>query len=136
MKSYLFVFVVALIAICISTTTSVNAQDTANLNVIEAKICRDVVNRAPVDSGPSYPASVGRLFCYTRMGGGYSPTEVTHVWYFGDVERAKVKLPVKDVHWRTWSSKIIQSHEVGQWFVDVIEPGGKVLQTLQFKITP
>jgi hypothetical protein len=136
MKSYVLAFAVSLISICLFTTSAVSAQPAASLQVLDATVSRDVIQRAPVDAGDSFPASVGRLFCFTRMVGAQSPTEVTHVWYFGDVERAQVKLSVQAAQWRTWSSKIIQPHEVGQWFVDVIGPGGKVLQTLQFKVTP
>lgn len=136
MKSYVLAFAVSLISICLFTTSAVSAQPGASLQVLDATISRDVIQRAPVDAGDSFPASAGKLFCFTRMVGAQSPTEVTHVWYFGDVERAQVKLPVQAGQWRTWSSKIIQPHEVGQWFVDVIGPGGKVLQTLQFKVTP
>ena len=136
MKSYVLAFAVSLISICLFTTSAVSAQPGTSLQVLDATISRDVIQRAPVDAGDSFPASVGKLFCFSRMVGAQSPTEVTHVWYFGDVERAQVKLPVQAGQWRTWSSKIIQPHEVGQWFVDVIGPGGKVLQTLQFKVTP
>ncbi len=136
MKSYLLVFGISLISICLFSSSAVSAQQPASLQVLDATISRDVIQRAPVDAGDSFPASAGKLICFTRMVGAQSPTEITHVWYFGDVERAQIKLPVQASQWRTWSSKIIQPHEVGQWFVDVVGPGGKVLQTLQFKVTP
>ena len=40
------------------------------LRVEEAVICRSVVDRAPQDSGETFPADVGQLFCFTRIGGG------------------------------------------------------------------
>jgi len=64
----------------------------------------------------------------------HSPTEATHVWYFGDIERARVNLAIKAYSWRTYSSKIIQKHEMGNWHVDVLGPEGELLKTLQFKI--
>jgi hypothetical protein len=68
--------------------------------------------------------------------GAEGVTEITHVWYFANEERAKITLPVRSPSWRTFSSKKIRPHEVGQWFVDVVSADGQVLQTIQFKVTP
>ena len=63
------------------------------------------------------------------------PTEVVHVWSYGDVERARVSLAVKAAAWRTYSSKVIQSHEIGPWRVDVLDTSGNLLETINFEIT-
>jgi type II secretory pathway predicted ATPase ExeA len=106
------------------------------LIVKEAHICRNVVDREPVDVGNTFEASVGKLYCFTETMSAYNPTEISHVWYLGDTKRAMVNLPVDSFSWRTYSSKIIQAHEIGDWHVDVLSPKNEVLQTLQFKITP
>ncbi|UCG14911.1 MAG: DUF2914 domain-containing protein [Deltaproteobacteria bacterium] len=111
------------------------AQQTTSLDVGVAAICRDMVDREPVDAGISFPVSVGQLYCFTKITGAQSPTQVTHVWYYGETERARVDLTVNSASWRTWSSKIVQPHEVGSWRVDVLGPGGTVLKELQFEIT-
>ena len=49
---------------------------------------------------------------------------------------ARVNLAIKASSWRTYSSKRIQRHEIGDWHVDVLDPNGEVLKTLQFKIIP
>jgi len=112
------------------------AQETASLEVAVAAICSDVVDREPVDVGNSFEVSLGRVYCFTTIIGAHSPTEITHVWYFGDIERARVNLAIKASSWRTYSSKRIQRHEIGDWHVDVLDPNGEVLKTLQFKIIP
>jgi hypothetical protein len=114
---------------------TINAQDTASIEVIIAVICRDVVDREPMDIGDSFKATVGRLYCFTKIISTHSPIEITHVWYFGNTERAKVNLSVNSNSWRTYSSKIIRTLEIGDWHVDVLSPDGEVLQSLQFKIT-
>jgi hypothetical protein len=76
------------------------------------------------------------LSCFTRITSTQSPTKISHVWYFGETEKARVKLPVKSSNWRTYSSKRIQSHEIGDWYVEVLGPQGELLQTLRFEITP
>jgi hypothetical protein len=38
------------------------------------------------------------------------------------------------VNFRTYSTKIIQPHEIGDWHVDVLGPGDKLLKTVKFEI--
>jgi len=115
---------------------AMQAQNPPELVVSVAAICKDVVDREPVDSGNSFTADVGKLYCFTKITGAQSPTQVTHVWLFDGTERARVDLAVNAVSWRTFSSKIIQQHELGAWRVDVLDAEGNVLKTLEFEVTP
>ena len=107
----------------------------ADLQVEEAVVCTNVVDRQPVDSAVSFPASVGRLYFFTRITGAPEPAQVVHVWYYGDVERARVTLAVNGSNWRTYSSKVVQLHEVGAWRVEVLDADGNNLHTVQFDVT-
>jgi hypothetical protein len=111
-------------------------QEPSNLQVEVATVSKDVVDRAPVEAGSSFPASVGKLFCFTKITGALNPTHVTHVWSFDGTERARVELEVNSPSWRTYSSKNIENHEVGAWRVEVVDSAGNVLQTLDFEVTP
>ncbi len=68
--------------------------------------------------------------------GTQDATEIYHVWYFAESERAVVKLQVNSASWRTYSSKIIQPHEIGESRVDVLGPEGEVLKAVRFEIAP
>ena len=111
-------------------------QEPSNLQVELAVISKDVIDRAPVEAGSSFPVSVGKLFCFTKITGALNPTQVTHVWSFDGAERARVELAVNSPSWRTYSSKNIEKQEVGAWRVEVIDSAGNVLQTLNFEVTP
>ena len=111
-------------------------QELSNLQVEVGAVSRDVIDRAPVEAGNSFPASVGKLFYFTKITSASHPTHVTHVWSFDGTERARVELAVNSPSWRTYSSKIIESHEVGAWRVEVVDSGGNVLQTVNFEVTP
>ena len=111
-------------------------QEPSNLQVELSTVSKDVIDRAPVEAGSSFPASVGKLFCFTKMTGALNPTHVTHVWSFDGTERARVELEVNSPSWRTYSSKIIENHETGAWRVEVVDSAGNVLQTLNFEVTP
>ena len=126
---------IVLVATILGLPVVAVAQETPTLEVAVAAICQDVVDREPVDAGVSFPASVGTLYCFTKITGAQNPTKISHVWYFGATERARVELDVNSDNWRTWSSKIIQANEIGSWRVDVLNEAGTVLKELQFEIT-
>jgi hypothetical protein len=126
--------VVALISVCLFIPT-VEAQMQDKIEVAAAAICKDVVDREAVDVGTRFPNSVQRLYCYTKIVGADQPTEIVHVWNYGDVERARITLSVKSSNWRTFSSKVIQAHEIGAWRVDVLDTAGNLLKTIDFEVT-
>ncbi|MBN1843428.1 MAG: DUF2914 domain-containing protein [Deltaproteobacteria bacterium] len=136
MKASLSVVAALVMAVCIFQTSMIQAQEAVSLEVTDAAICEDVVDRAPVNAGTTFNASVGKLYCFTRITGALEPTTVTHVWYFGEMQRAGVVLAAGSANWRTKSSKIIQPHEWGPWHVDVLGPDGELLSTIPFEIKP
>ena len=135
-RLYLLVSTIALLMACLLVAPAIKAEQADGLEVIRGVICRDVIDREPVDGGTQFAPSVGKLYCFTQITGAQGPTEVFHVWYFAETERARVSLSVNGSSWRTYSSKIIQPHEIGDWRVDVLDPEGKVLETLLFEIRP
>lgn len=122
------IFILAIVSFC----GSVYAADA--LSVGEAVVCEGVEDRAPVSAGTSFPITVVRLYLFTKIVGAQTPTEVTHVWYFGDTERARVNLSIRGMNWRTYSSKKLQEHEIGAWRVEVLGPTGEILKTVHFEV--
>jgi hypothetical protein len=112
------------------------AKPAVDLEITRAAICRQVVEREPVDAGTSFEPPVEKLYCFTHITGAQDATEIYHVWYFAETERAVIKLKVNSASWRTYSSKIIQPHEIGDWRVDVLGAEGNILKSVNFKITP
>jgi hypothetical protein len=121
-----------IIALCLLTPVASHAQQ---VSVEAAVICTGVADREAVDPGTSFAVSVGRLYCYSKIAGIQESTDVVHVWYFGDTERARVSLGVNPPAWRTYSSKIIQAHEIGSWRVEILDVAGNLLETLKFETT-
>lgn len=127
---YLFVTCIILIF-----SGFIHAQDAPALTVDEQTICTAVEERVPVGADSSFASDVGKLYCYTKISGAEDTTSVSHVWYLGDEEKAKVELSVKGKSWRTWSSKNIDSSWVGDWKVEVVSANGDVLSIKSFVIT-
>ncbi|MBN2242597.1 MAG: DUF2914 domain-containing protein [Acidobacteria bacterium] len=106
------------------------------MEVADSAICASVEERACVDPKEEFSAGVEKLYCFTRINGAAVDSEITHVWYYGDIERARISLAVRSASYRTFSSKRIQAHEVGRWRVEVLGPDGAVLKTIPFSIVP
>ncbi len=121
-----------IIALCLFIPFASHAQQ---VSVEGATICTGVADREAVDPGTSFSVSVGRLYCYSKIAGIQESTDIVHVWYFGEVERARVSLGVNPPAWRTYSSKIIQAHEIGSWRVEIFDAAGNLLETLKFETT-
>jgi len=133
---YVLLILAMLTTIILYQVVTIKAQEAEAVEVAEAVICQDVVDREPIDVGDSFEVTVGKLFCFTKIVGAQEEIEIAHIWYHGDVERARVNLSVRAASWRTYSSKIIQPHEIGDWHVDIIGPDDEVLETVEFEITP
>ena len=110
------------------------SQGAEALDVENAVICKDVENRVPIGTGTNFPATVGKLYCFTKILGAGGETHITHVWYYGNAERFRIDLPVKSAAWRTFSQKTIRPHEIGVWHVDILDASGNRLEVLNFHI--
>jgi len=104
------------------------------LEVAEGVITSQVSDRKPVDSLTSYSADIGKLYCFTHIVGAESDSKVTHVWYRGEEEMARVDLAVRSDNWRTWSSKTLLPQWTGNWRVDVLDGDGAVIHTIAFTL--
>ena len=107
----------------------------STVQVENAAIGEDVVNREVVSQGASFSTSVGKLYCFSKIANIDSHTNVVHAWYYGSEERARVSLNVTPPAWRTYSSKVIQAHEIGVWRVEILDQDGNLLDTVRFQVT-
>ena len=126
---------VAIMSLCLIIPFSSHAQQADALIVESASICTGVANREAVDAGTSFSVSVGKLYCFSKIADIQESTEIVHVWYYGETERARLSLGVNPPAWRTYSSKIIQTHEVGSWRVEILDASGNLLETTKFELT-
>ena len=138
MKSIISLSAVCIAALfmCLFMPFSTHAQESGGLKVASAVICKRVVDRQATDTGRSYPVSVGKLCCFNKIEDIQNATEIVHAWYYGNLERARISVGVNPPAWRTYSSKIIQPHEVGAWRVEILDASANLLETVRFEITP
>ena len=125
-----------IVSLCLVVPLSIHAQQAGDVKVTTAVICKNVVDRQPVEPGSSFPVSVGRLYCYTKVENIQNSANIVQTWYYGDTQRARVSLNIYPPSWRTYSSKIIRAHEIGAWRVEILDTTGNLLETVRFEITP
>lgn len=135
-ENYTILRVAAMVSMVAALFLAVTAATgaTASLQVESAVICEQVVDREPVDVGSSFSATIGKLYFYNKIVGAEGNTHVTHVWYYGDTERARLTLSVRASNWRTYSSKRIQAQETGAWRAEVLDADGNTLATARFEV--
>jgi hypothetical protein len=109
------------------------AQEVApSVNVQDAAICQQVVDRTPMGTGDVFSPDVPELYCFTRIVGAQVDTEVTHNWYYKGNLMASVVLPVGSASWRTWSKKQMSPDMVGEWMVEILSAEGVPLESIIF----
>lgn len=127
--------ILVIAAVLIAAAGSVSA-DEGGLTVEKMIICTGIEDMLPVGESTQFFESVERIYCYTRISGATDTLDVTHVWFFGDEEKARVPLTIKSASWRTWSSKKMLDGWAGVWRVDVLGPDGEVLLSREFIYKP
>lgn len=121
---------IPMVVIGLALPGSVRAQ----LSVEESAIALDVIDRMPVGSDSTFVASVGLVYCWTRVAGAEGEVAIHHVWFHGDQEMADVELRIGGSPWRTWSSKAIVPEWTGAWRVEVRDSAGSVIETIRFTV--
>jgi len=126
---------VAIVSVFMLTPFLTSAQDSIPVKAAATVICKNVADREPVDTGTSFSVKAEKLYCFSKITEIQNASNIVHVWYFGDTERARVSLNVNPPAWRTYSSKTIQTSEIGAWRVEVHDASGNLLDTVQFETT-
>lgn len=123
--------------ICVTFITAmllVNTAHAQELRVSQMNFARAVENREPVGIDTVFASNTENVFCFTRIESTTDTTQIAHVWYYKDQEKARINLQVQSDDWRTWSSKTILPSWTGRWRVMVEGPNGTVLDNKTFVI--
>ena len=123
---------VALVTLAVAIPARSQAQDSTKAPTVEAAVGTSVAEKALVGAAESFPVGTAKVVCFTRITGA-ADAEIEHVWYMGDTEVTRVKLPIKGSPYRTWSSKTLPASAKGDWRCDVVQ-GSTVLASVKFKV--
>ncbi len=125
-----------LFSVAFSMTAAMGMDTEDGLKVDAVVICTGIEARSPVGTNSQFFETQERLYCYSVILGAASPDTITHVWIFGEDEKARVRLPIKSASWRTWSSKKMMTSWSGAWRVEIEDDGGRVIAVREFIYKP
>lgn len=112
----------------------VNTTQAQQIKINQIDLATSIEDRTPVGTDTSFTADIGNIFCFTKVQSKSDSSQITHVWYHKDKEKARIKLNVQSKNWRTWSSKNILNSWTGRWRVIVEDNNGNVLASKTFII--
>lgn len=126
---------VLLLALVLLLTTVVPSL-AGSLKVAEAAVTTKVSKGKPIDSVHriSY-RTVKALYFFTRtVQDEAGETRITHRWFRDGNLVKETELPVKARRWRAYSSLPVDAASVGQWRVELLDAGGTLIKSLEFKV--
>jgi hypothetical protein len=113
------------------TLAAAQKEPPKGLSVEKAVVATSVENHEPVGEATEFEASVGKVYCWTKVVAETVPTKIKHVWYVDDKQVSEIPLDVNYPSTRTWSTKTIWA---GSWRVDVTDEAGNVLTSVNFTV--
>jgi len=126
----LFLCVLVTLSIAAAQEKSSKAPD-QGIKVEKIVAATSVSNLDPEGENKEFEASVGTVYCWTKVTTKTVPATIKHVWYLGDKKVFEYSLDLKFASTRTWSSKSVRP---GSWRVDVTDEAGKVLSSVSFTV--
>jgi len=108
----------------------------AELKITEMTVTTKIVKGNPIDSVRRISStSVKALYCFTRFTAPPdTDTTIKQLWYLNDEVVGEYELPVKGARWRTYSKKVLEKGQSGDWRCDAVDNDGTVLKSVSFKI--
>jgi hypothetical protein len=108
-----------------------SSAEAAGLKVDKAVAATGVEDREPVGESTEFDASVGKVYCWTKVLAETTPTTIKHVWHAEEEQVFEITLDIKYPSTRTWSLKTIWA---GNWRVDITDDAGNVLSSVSFTV--
>jgi len=97
-------------------------------------LSRDIEAREPIGITYVFTPADGQAYCFLEATEITKNTQASFVWYYNDIETARIELPIrKGTRWRTYSSKKF-GVRTGQWRIDLVDADGNVLESLPFEV--
>ena len=138
MKGRLFSGITIICAILAALTVQAWAEEptaaSSGVRVENVTVCQNVVDRMPIGKADVFSKDLEKVFCFCKVVGATSPTQITFNWYYQGSMKSTVSLPVRSASWRTWSYKTISPEMTGEWMVEILRDDGVALESIIFFI--
>jgi hypothetical protein len=132
MKTLLSILACVLLIPILATAQEKSSATASNgLKVEKAVAATSVQDHEPVGEAQEFEASVGTVYCWSKILAQTTPATIKHVWYVGDQKVFEKELDIKYPSTRTWSAKTVKP---GKWRVDITDDAGTVLDSVSFTV--
>lgn len=131
------IFILSILMTVLASPSAAPAETAAPLlKITEMAVTTKIVRGNPIDAVHRISsASVKALYCFTRLTSeSGEETTIRHVWYRDGEKVGEYELPVKGNKWRTYSKKAVEKGVSGDWRVDALDSGGKLLKSVKFRM--
>ncbi len=95
-------------------------------DITRAEFCTSIVDREPGDAPESIEVGLQTLYFFTEILNG-KDSDVSHRWFYNNVQIADVGLKIGADRWRTWSTKQVWHLAPGTLKVQVVGSDDQVL---------
>lgn len=110
------------------------ARVSAQLTVSSIAVGTGIENGLLTGKSSSFSSDVTTLYCLTALSGAKNNPVVKHIWYYNGKQQSSSEFVVRTADFKTWSSKKIWRTWKGNWRVDVVDAGNRVLASTSFTI--
>lgn len=90
-----------------------------------------IESRSPIGVNTVFQSTIEKVSCWTKVITLKTPATLKHVWYKNDTKIFELPLTLKSPSGRLWSTKTVSG---GNWKVEVVDEGGKVLKSGTFVV--
>lgn len=117
----------------LSSNLLAQQQDTTSFKVIEFSLCKDVVEREPIDVVSSFTLSDSKAWVFARISNTEGLKTIYFKWFFNDDLIAEIATKVgNSSNWRTYSSVNLQA---GFWRVELVDSESFVIKEIRFNVS-
>ena len=127
-RRHILIFCLLILFSC-ATQAQQEPQKADSLEVVEAKLCKEVSSRTPVGEATTFLKN-SKVYLWMVVKGSSTATVVV-TWKSG-VDSHSTTLAIGGSPWRTWASKTVRN--TGDWTVAVADSIGTVLKEMSFKV--
>lgn len=116
-----------------STSYAQNSNYGDSLTVQEMILCKDVIEREPVDVVQTFDLNDDRGWVFARVDNGLELTTCTFRWILNEEVYAEIPVRIGESDgWRTYSNVNLRE---GFWIVQFLNPEDSVLREIRFNVS-
>jgi len=114
--------------------TLLNAISINAFEVTEFTVCKQIIDREPIQSDSIFQLSDKMVHVFCRLGNIQKEDSIHYQWYFNDKQIHTFTTEIKpSARWRSWSTKKLYENK-GTWNVKLTNNQGEIVAEKTFTV--